>query len=235
MKPLISVIIPVYNREKEFLRSLQSVQSQTYRPLEVIIVDDGSEKELLRSKIVDILKDIPFVLHRQKNSGAPVARNTGFNVSKGEYVIFWDADIIGQPDMLEKMYVKLEENPEANFAYSNFFFGRQRMPGREFDVFALKEKNYITTTSLLRRTDFSGFDISLQRFQDWDLWLTLIEQKKQGIWIPEYLFRILPQGTMSNWLPSFAYKFPWKYVPFFAKKVQSYEKAKRIVQKKHNI
>lgn len=235
MNPLISVIIPVYNREKELFACLASIRQQTYVPLEVIVVDDGSEEKISEDKIKEILLDIRFIFYRQQNSGAPSARNKGFESSKGEYVIFWDADIVGEPDMLEKMFLKLEKNPQASFVYSNFFFGTHKMPGREFDVFALKEKNYITTTSLLRRKDFPRFDISLKRFQDWDLWLTLAEQKKQGIWIPEYLFRILPQGTMSNWLPAFSYKFPWKYLPFFAKKVRFYEEAKRIVQKKHGI
>lgn len=246
MQPLISIIIPVYNHADALLQSLETVAKQTYKPFEVVIVDDGSVDRIknYELRIQEILKDISFQIRRQENAGAPAARNKGFELSKGQYVIFWDADVIAQPEMIEKMYKALQEHPEASYAYSSFYFGKKKMQGREFDAEALRKINYIHTNSLLRREDFprfsaqggpaSGWDVSLKKFQDWDLWLTLLDRGKSGVWIPEYLFHVLPhEGGMSAWLPSFAYKKPFKWLPGVRNTVQKYEKWKEIVRNKH--
>lgn len=238
MNPLISIIIPVYNRHKELMLSLGSIQKQTYRPLEVVIIDDGSAREVEkeRKEIQNRLQEIPFLIYRQNNQGAPSARNRGAERSDGDFFLFWDADIIGEPEMVEKMYRSLEKNKDASFAYSNFSIGSHRMRAREFDFEYLKKVNYITTMSLIRKEDFAGFDPALTRFQDWDLWLTLAEQGKQGVWVDEYLYRsVTTKQGISAWLPSFAYHAPWKYLPFFSSKVKKYEEAKEIILKKHGL
>lgn len=234
MHPLISVIIPVYNQEEKLRNTLDSIVAQTYRPLEVVIVDDGSQTEISRNKI-QFPSDIDVVYCRQENKGAPAARNRGFELSKGELVIFWDADIVGKSDMLEQMFTALETHPEASFAYTNFYWGKKKMPAIAFDGEQLKKVNYITTTSLIRRKNFLGFDESLKRFQDWDLWLTLSETGKSGVWIDEYLFTISPGGTMSSWLPRFAYSAPWKWLPWWSVRVRGYEEGKQKIIKKHGL
>jgi len=226
---MISIIIPVYNRPEVLQRSLASLGAQTFRDFEVIVVDDGSEVELQITN-----HKFKINLFRQENRGAPAARNKGFELSKGEYVVFWDADLIAEPDMLEKMLQALESNPKASFAYSNFTFGKKKMPGMAFDVEALKKLNYIDTSSLIRREDVIAWDESLKKFQDWDYFLTLAAQGKTGVWIDEYLFDIETGGTMSEWLPSFAYRAPVKWLPGIAKRVQKYEQAKKIIQEKHH-
>lgn len=238
MKPLISIIIPVYNRQQELWLSLDSIQKQTYRPLEVILIDDGSEEKVFLSEEVKRkMGDISFQVVRQENKGAPAARNKGFSLSKGEFVIFWDADTLGNLDMLEKMFVTLSEHPEASFVYSNHTHaGKIKFRSRAFDVGELKKNNYINTMSLLHHQDFPGFDESLKRFQDWDLWLTLAEQGKKGIWIDEFLYNSVPTKVgISYWLPSFAYRAPWKYFPFVYKKIKAYENAKKIIYQKYNL
>ena len=164
-----------------------------------------------------------------------MARNKGFELSKGEYVIFWDADVIGKPYMLEKMYNSLQEYSGANYAYSNFYLGKKKFFSQIFDSEKLKKQNYITTISLIRRKDFCGFDESLKRFQDWDLWLTLLEKNKNGVWVDDFLFEALSGGTMSNWLPSFAYKKPWRWLPWISSRVNKYNKSKKIIYQKHKL
>ena len=232
MPSLISIIIPVYNQEKELLFALSSIKKQTYRPLEVIVVDDGSKKALSSQRSV---LNIPIKIIRQNNKGAPAARNRGFREAKGEYVIFWDADVIGEPRMITKMVQTLETDRQASFAYSNFYFGIKKMLARPFDVLALQPCNYIHSTSLIRGSDVILWDESLQRFQDWDLWLTMAKHGKVGVWINEYLFRLTTGGTMSAWLPSFAYKKPWRWLPGISQKVKSYEKAQSIIVQKHQL
>ena len=81
----------------------------------------------------------------------------------------------------------------------------------------------------------AGWDESLKKFQDWDLWLTMLEQNHKGKWISEVLFTAQTGGTMSNWLPSFIYKIPWDKIGWKPKTVKKYEEAKEIIRKKHGL
>src|SRR3989344_3444989 len=240
MQPLISVIIPVYNHAHTLKRTLESLFNQTYRPLEVIVVNDGSTdnfdeivKECLLLTDGDCIgAGSVLSVISQPNSGAPVARNRGFAMSKGEYVIFWDADTLAHPQMLQKMFAYLQKHSEASYAYSQFKFGWKRIKSQHFDGDKLKQVNYIDVTSLIRRADFPKFDESLKRFQDWDLWLTMLEQGKTGVFIPEVLYEkvVGSREGISTWIPSFMYQLPWK-----TKQVKKYEGAKEIIVKKHHL
>lgn len=232
---LISIIIPVYNHLSELKKTLSSINLQSYRNFEVIVVDDGSTQSVegaINTKEYNF--NIYFL--RQENKGAPAARNAGFEMSKGDFVIFWDADVIATKSFLEKMMYALDKNQKAGYAYSNYYYGTKKMQTGEFDIMRLRQNNFIMTTSLMRRSDFPYFDESLKRFQDWDLWLTMLENGKQGVYIPEYLFFVIPhKNGISSWLPKIAYKKPWSYLPFFKRKVEAYENAKNIVMKKHQL
>jgi glycosyltransferase involved in cell wall biosynthesis len=100
--PLVSVIIPAYNAEAFISRTLQSVISQTYKNIEILVVDDGS-----RDKTVEIVesfaqKDSRIILLKQPNSGVASARNLAIENSRGEYIAPIDADDIWYPQKLEK-------------------------------------------------------------------------------------------------------------------------------------
>ncbi len=242
MDGLISVIIPVYNHAHTLEKSVASIIAQTYHPLEIIIVDDGSTDELnsaLRKIKAETDRSNPNLILKiihQENRGAATARNRGYKESTGEYVIFWDADTIAKPKMLERFKRQLDERPEASYAYSQFKFAWKKMKGQIFNPDDLKRYNYIDTTSLIRRealNDVAGpFDESLKRFQDWDLWLVLLEQHKIGTFVPEVFFKKIVRGRkgISQWLPSFIYKFRYKI-----SQVQEYENAKTIIFCKHHL
>jgi glycosyltransferase involved in cell wall biosynthesis len=108
--PLISIIIPAYNAERWLRESCDSVLSQTYRNLELIVVDDGSH-----DGTYDILEDIAKehsevrVIHTE-NGGVCRARNTGLDAARGEYITFLDADDLMVNDALEKLYGAIIEN-----------------------------------------------------------------------------------------------------------------------------
>ena len=249
MNPLISIIIPAYNHADALSKALTSIEKQTYKHIEVIVVDDGSEVEAKSQKPIARLparfaarrarqakSSLMIVWLRQEHMGASAARNRGFEASSGQYVIFWDADVIAVPEMLQKMVMALSEHPEASYAYSDYHFGFKKMPAGSFDPERLKRMNFIMTTSLMSRDAFPEFDESLKRFQDWDLWLTMLERGKIGVWIPEYLFRVIPhRGGISAWLPSFAYRRPWRLLPWIREKVDVYEKTRNLVLHKHRL
>ena len=239
MNKLISIIIPVYNHASVLQKSVDSVLAQTYRPLEIIIVNDGSTDNFnhminhMINHVNEKLGPGKIKVISQENKGAPSARNRGYEESKGDYLIFWDADLIAKPEMLETMAGALEDNPDKSFAYSSFKFGFKKFKCSPFDLKKLKEFNYIDISSLVRREDFLGFDESLKRFQDWDLWLTITSKGKTGVYVKELLFQHLVvsgRTPISNWFPKIFYKlFP------NSKKVREYNKAKQIILKKHQI
>jgi len=233
MRANISVIIPVYNHEEELRECLEALEKQTLKPFEVIVVDDGSQQAI--SLQVSSFSFPTRLISLDKNSGAPVARNTGFKASTGELVIFLDADAVLKPEALEKLSHALETS-KADFAYSGFYWGKKLFVSKAFDLELLKKENYIHTSALIRREAFPDFDESLKKFQDWDLFLTMAEDKKSGVLIEEPLFFVKPRKNgISRWLPSVAYDIPWGVLPFRPKTIQKFEHAKTIIQKKHGL
>ena len=224
--PEISVIIPVYNSEATIDKCLKSVTSQTIKSFEIIVINDGST-DLSGELLCKWGNEIK--LYNQENKGAPSARNFGFKKSRGRYVIFCDADIVMEPTMLEEMHDALEDNEDIAYAYSSFEFGFKNFKLFSFDDDKLKKMPYIHTTSLIRRDAFPLFDETLKRFQDWDLFLTILDNGGMGIWIDKFLFKVKAGGTMSSWLPKFLYKIP------FLKSVKDYKQAELIIKEKHNL
>jgi len=232
---MISVIIPLYNREKTIIKTLTSLEKQTYQDFEVIIVNDGStdgSEKAVAKYLGRLSSNVHFYFFNQKNQGAPAARNRGFQASKGEYLLFCDADAFLKPEALATMLANLEANPEISYAYSSFNWGKKLFKLDEFNPERLKKMPYIHSLSLIRRQDFpaSGWDVNIKKFQDWDLWLTMLEQGKIGLWIPQVLFSISPGGTISTWLPTFAYKL----LPFLPA-VKKYKRAMEVIKKKHGL
>lgn len=239
-RPLISVIVPSYNHAHTLGRCLQSILDQTYRPLQIIIVDDGSTDntseviEGFRSK----LATVDFKIISQPNAGANPARNVGWKEADGDFLIFADADVVMKPNMIEMLYRALDLNPTAQFAYSRFRFGWKLFRSSPFDPAKLSRLNYIHTTSLARAAGFPGFDEKIKRFQDWDVWLTITGRGGEGVFVPKTLFRVLIDGPSrlgSYWLPSLAYVLPWHWLKRRPRRIQTYEEAKKIIVAKHNL
>lgn len=99
-RPLVSVIIPAYNEEKDIGRCLESLMRQSYKKIEVIVIDDGSTDRTL-----GIVRRFPVTLLKQEHQGPGVARNTGAKVAKGELLVFVDADTAPTPTYIEKLIV----------------------------------------------------------------------------------------------------------------------------------
>ena len=187
-KPLVTAVISTYKREPEIVvRAAKSVLNQTYRNLELIVVNDYPEDEHLVAQLaaaLDKLGDsrVKYVCHL-KNSGACAARNTGINHGCGEYVALLDDDDEWMPEKIETMLNAFE--PETGLVYSSFYLGtpengkivtRGNKSGDiKRDMFC---KNLVSGTSMpmIRRKCFDEcgmFDVNLLSSQDYDMWMRI--------------------------------------------------------------
>ena len=99
-KPLISVVVPVYNVAKYLKKSIESIVNQTYTNLEIILVDDGSKDESGEICEDYSLKDSRIIVIHKPNGGLSDARNAGIKQAKGEYITFVDSDDTIDYDMI---------------------------------------------------------------------------------------------------------------------------------------
>lgn len=231
--PQISVIIPTWNSERTIGACLDSLFAQTVQDFEVIVVNDGST-----DRTADVLAPYHsrIISINQENRGSNAARNRGLREAHGEYLLFLDSDITMRPDMLLKLLRALEMHPEASYAYSSFLYGRKLFRLWPFEATRLRRMPYIHTAAFVRAKDFSGFDEGVRRLQDWDVWLTLLEQDKIGVRVPEVLFTVEPRRDgISQWVPRWFYWIPWRLIGWKPRRVRAYEEAVRVIREKHKL
>ncbi len=104
LKEFISIVVPVYNAEKFLEETLDSLAEQTYKNIEVLLVDDGSKDSSRAICEAYAARDKRFCYYRQDNAGAGAARNHGIELAHGEFLMFLDSDDLFEPDFVEKMY-----------------------------------------------------------------------------------------------------------------------------------
>lgn len=189
-QPKVAVIIPTYNRAHVIARALRSVLNQTYRNLEVIVVDDGSTDDTQR--VVESFADSRVrYLRSAGNRGATAARNLGIRNSSAEFVAFQDSDDEWLCDKLEKqMVVFAQAGGNVGVVYSGFFriegkkafyYPSDAVSNKSGNVLAaLLRGNFVTTQAAVVRRECllsSGmFDEQLPRFQDWELFIRLAKR-----------------------------------------------------------
>ncbi len=232
----IAVVIPCRDHAAELEKALESLERQSLRPVEVVVIDDASRDDV-NSVVEKFSGRLPIRSERfAENRGAPAARNRGAEMTVSPYLLFLDADVVLGVDSLKRFVDALAAAPDAAFAYSNFIWGWKAFKARQWDVESLKKLNYIHTTSLIKRGAFPGFDPSLKKFQDWDIWLTMAERGAKGVWIDDYLFVVKPRASgMSSWLPSFMHKLPWPIWGWMPKEIKKYRDAENVIRQKHGL
>lgn len=129
-----------------------------------------------------------IVISQDECGSANWARNRGGDLVRTEFVLFSDDDIAWKPDAIRTMMQCLERNPDASYCYGAYEMAGRTQCNRHFCADALRRQNYISTMSIIRTADFPGFDESLQRLQDWDLWLTLLDRGKVGVYCEKVIF-----------------------------------------------
>lgn len=180
---MISVIIPVYNRENTVRQAIESVLMQTVRDIEVIVVDDGSTDA--SEKVIKSILDKRLRYVKQENSGACIARNKGIKIAKGQYIAFHDSDDIWHKRKLEKQIEIFKKyNPDVVFCKLNQIRNNGlviQMPQKVkegflnpiVNLFGIGTQTIIAKKEVLQ--EFT-FDSSLPRFQEFEL-LYRISQK----------------------------------------------------------
>ena len=181
MKNLISVVVTSYNHEKYIEQCLRSIFNQTYRNIELIILDDGST-DGSNQIIQNVLNDSPFEtsFESHENLGVVKNRNMGLGLTKGDYLLFVDSDNYLDMDYIEQLYSKLIET-NADIAYCDLFNPEKEefyLKSRKFDLTAFLNASFIDNCSLIRRSIIGNarYDEKLNRkkLEDYDFLLNLI-------------------------------------------------------------
>lgn len=120
VEPIISVVIPIYNVEKYLVECLSSVCNQSYRNLDIVLVNDGSTDECLTICNEYKKKDSRIQLVDKQNGGLSDARNAGIDVAKGEYICFVDSDDFIDCNMIQLLYKAIEE-ADADISICNYY------------------------------------------------------------------------------------------------------------------
>lgn len=206
---LVSVIIPNYNHAHYVGEAIQSVLHQTYRNVEIIVVDDGSTDES-QEVIASFGNHVHYIW--QENRGLSAARNRGIAAAKGAYIALLDADDMYEPTFLATLIAALHTTADASGIYCGYQFvdhnncllpqleARTVPDGQLYQ--ALVDGNFLVPESILVRREcyanVAPFDEALRACEDWDMWLTITRQYKI-IGTTQVLtrHRILP-GSMST-------------------------------------
>lgn len=210
--PKFSVVIPAYNVSAYIADCVNSVLAQTETDFEVIVVDDGSTDDT--AQIVSSFVDPRVHLVRRSNGGLATARNTGIRAAIGEFVAFLDADDRWCPEKLAAHRQALEQDPNASVSYDwSVFINKQgertglsmAQTQKVITHEALLLKNYLGngSTAVVRRSvleQTGGFDESLRRFVDHELWVRLAFHGHHFRLVPHQLteYRIHPASFTAD-------------------------------------
>ncbi|MBU4233654.1 MAG: glycosyltransferase family 2 protein [Proteobacteria bacterium] len=191
MAPLVSVIIPTYNRADLVRQALASVKAQTYRDFEIVVVDDGGTDGTYEVLSAD--RDLRVLRHPRRR-GVAAARNLGVAAARGEWLAFLDSDDLWLPDKLARQILLLEAQPELLICQTDETWVRRgvrvnkpaahgKVAGRIF-LPSLGRCMISPSAVMLHRRllqDHGAFDATLPAAEDYDLWLRLTWRYEVGL------------------------------------------------------
>jgi glycosyltransferase involved in cell wall biosynthesis len=175
--PLLSIILPTFNRGKYILDAVESIQAMSFRNWELIIIDDGStdQTNIVISKC--LIDERIHYSYNETNQGASFARNLGLQKSKGKYISYLDSDNTYTSSFMSHAIEFLEKNQNLDLVYGALFTSshgkKNEILFKEFSRRQLLKGNYIDMSTIVHRRKlyelFGGFDESINRLDDWDL------------------------------------------------------------------
>ena len=220
MKSEISIVIPNFNRNKLFVKTLDSIRSQSINNWRCIIVDDGSEEETLNALKKYIQNDSRFELFSRdrKPKGANTCRNIGLSQVKTDWVMFFDSDDLMMPRCLEKRNNAIEKNKNKDFLlFQGATFSNGQITGlrnnaqskdyiKEIIRFncALSTPSAVWKTSSLR--EITGWDERIFRWQDPELFIRALQNNLKFKWIsevPDHLIRVDTEIRITDSITKF--------------------------------
>lgn len=194
MKPLVSVIVPIYNAAPYLQETLDSILASTYRPIEVVMVDDGSKDNSLSIAKSYCEQYAECKVIEQANRGVSAARNSAIRATKGTYILPVDADDKIADTFIQKAVDIIEENNNVRVVGCRcWMFGavdkEWELP--QFSHALLARKNMIPATALYRKSDWQrcgGYCEQEIYREDWDFWLSMMGLGGTFYKIDEVLF-----------------------------------------------
>jgi len=205
MKNYISIIVPCYNQAHFLDEALQSVYSQTSPNWECIIVNDGSTDNLEEVVLNWTNKDKRFKSYHKENGGLSSARNFGINKADYDIILPLDAD-----DKINKHLVsevlKAFQSSEVDVVYYDVeYFGEKKgkfiLPDYKYKTL-LTQNTFIACTPFKKQAyvDIGGYDEELKSFEDWDLWIRMLDENSKVMKINKilYLYRKHNTGSLTN-------------------------------------
>ena len=215
-KPLVTIVIPVYNAAKYLERSIGSVRNQTYENLEIITVDDGSKDESLQMLNGYANKDPRIKVISKENGGSSSARNAGLKAATGKYIGFIDADDYIEPDMYMNLLTALEGDFDADAAqilsceedesgrvikaFGEGFDEAVSFTGREFFRSLLLHRGDSSfCTKLFRKDFFEGFSFSEGRLnEDFELLVNMSSSIRKLVAVRKPGYHIILRGQSNT-------------------------------------
>ena len=194
MKPLVSVIVPIYNAAPYLQETLDSILASTYRPIEVVMVDDGSTDNSLAIAKAYCEQHAECQVITQDNRGVSAARNTAIKAAKGTYILPVDADDKIADTFIQKSVDIMEENDNVRVVGCRcWMFGvvNKEWELPTFSHALLARKNMIPATALYRKADWGrcgGYCEQEIYREDWDFWISMMELGGTFYKIDEILF-----------------------------------------------
>ena len=204
--PRVSVVIPCYGLRRHLDEAVDSVLVQTYQDVEILVIDDGSTDRATVALLDGYRRPRTRVV-RTPNRGLAAARNRGIAESRGVYLCALDADDRLAPTFLERAVALLDDDPGLAFVSSWLeTFGDETWLWRRdaCDLVTLLGEDTVHTAALVRRAvveEVGGYatDMGMAGYEDWDLWLSIVERGHRGTIIPEVLFHYRRRaGSMSS-------------------------------------
>jgi glycosyltransferase involved in cell wall biosynthesis len=260
--PMVSIIVPTYNRPIFLFEAINSIAAQTYNNYEIIVINDGGVDVI---DIINKFQGLPirYILH-QKNRGLPATRNTGIRLARGKYIAYLDDDDIYYPDHLMTL-VNFLENSEFKVAYTSVLKRFQEKKGDfyetvkkemkityDYDPDRLLYSDYLLVHSIMHEKtclDHVGlFDETLRLSEDWDLWIRLSRKYKFY-----HINKITCEYTRRSDLSHLSYKIVdahktklkifMKYIKYSIKKpivmkeqkIQAVKALKKIIEHDYHI
>ncbi len=209
-EPLVSIITPVYNAERFLSDTIKSVQNQTYKNCEILLIDDCS-----KDNSAQIIKEFQKYDNRikyiklKKNSGASVSRNEGIRNAKGRFIAFVDSDDIWKPEKLEiQIKYMLKEN--LGFTFTSYRYMKEngeltnkiaKAPSKINYNGLLKNTIIGCSTVVIDREIVDYFEMPLvRRGQDTATWLQILRKEKYAYGIEQDLvnYRLVGESLSSN-------------------------------------